>query len=228
MTEYYTKIEDGKIQHFRTAVNHNGVEIVEGVFYNWLSESFHGCGNHEAAILKQKELSQQKTQEGYKRSQFAECLENTLSVYDKAKWHFDGDFPPELETFQGYVHTGMFLGWLIENNLVSDEFVSDNADRIKEFLDRNLTGSQVFEICCDGVLMLNDISETGNRFALGYFDFDNGLYLKDYEKTLLNGMPSLYHVEDTWENFDKIKEVIDKRYLEWKSMNNKKPFWKFW
>ena len=43
-------------------------------------------------------------------------------IYDKAKYHYEGDFPQELPMEQAFVHTGMFLSWIIDNNLFSDEF----------------------------------------------------------------------------------------------------------
>jgi len=30
-------------------------------------------------------------------------------VYDKAKWHYGGDYPKDLPIEQAFVHTGMFL-----------------------------------------------------------------------------------------------------------------------
>ena len=80
----------------------------------------------------------------------------------------------------------------------------------------------------DGVLHIDEISEIGNRFSLEYFDFGSGKYLKDYEKLLGKGLPSLFHVQDTWENYEKIKAVIDKRFLSWKSQTNQKHWWKVW
>ena len=122
----------------------------------------------------------------------------------------------------------MFLGWLIANDMVSDEFKSDHEEEIVAFKKQELTGSQIFERCCDGVLMLEDISELGNRFALHYFDFDKGQYLADYESTLVDGLSTMYHVADTWDNFKKLKAVLDKRFSGWKNQDNKKPFWKLW
>jgi hypothetical protein len=43
-------------------------------------------------------------------------------VYDKAKYHYDGKFPPELPTEQAFVHTGLYLGWLVDLNLYSADF----------------------------------------------------------------------------------------------------------
>jgi hypothetical protein len=228
MTTYLTKTEDGKTHHFRATVDNKGVGIVHGIFYNWLGKYFEGCGDNTSATARHKEIVEEKLKEGFQITEFAESLENTADVYDKAKWHFGGDFPDDLDDFQGYVHTGMFLGWLIDNDLMSDEFKSDHEEEIKEFGVKELTGSQIFERCCDGVLMLEDISELGNRFALHYFDFDKGKYLADYEATLSSGLPTMYHVADEWNNYIKLKVVLDNRFSDWNNQKNKNPFWKLW
>ncbi|MEK4048732.1 hypothetical protein ABEO94_12310 [Bacillus pumilus] len=57
------------------------------------------------------------------------------------------------------------------------------------------------------------LNAEGNEFAQDYFDFEHGLCLDDYEETF-SAAESVYHVEDRWENYDKIKEVIQKRYID--------------
>ena len=217
MTTYLTKTEDAKTHHFRVAADNNGVAIVHGVFYNWLGKYSEGCGDPDSAIARQKQIVEEKLNEGYQITTFIEGPENTIDVYDKAKWHYGGDIPEDLDQFQGYVHTGMFLGWLIDNDLVSDEFREDHAEKIKNFKHHQLTGSKIYEEGCDGVLMIEDVSELGNRFALSYFDLDKGEYLNDYEIALAQNLPSLYYVNDTWENYMKLKQIIDKRFEDWKS-----------
>lgn len=224
MTTYLTKIEDDKTHHFRVTVDNNGVDIVHGVFYNWLGKYFEGCGDNATAIQRQKQLVEDKTKEGFLITEFTQTFENTTDVYDKAKWHYDGEFPNDLDKFQGFVHTGMFLGWLADNDLMSDQFKSDFEIEIQEFKNQKLTGSQIFATCCDGVLMLEDVNELGNRFALHYFDFDKGQYLADYEATLSANLQTMYHVADTWDNYNKLKAVLAKRFTDWKNQNNERPF----
>jgi hypothetical protein len=65
--------------------------------------------------------------------------------------------------------------------------------------------------------MLEDLNESGNRFALDYFNFENGEYLADYEAMLGILRPTIYHVADTWDNYQIIKPVIDKRFSDWQS-----------
>lgn len=41
--------------------------------------------------------------------------------------------------------------------------------------------------------------------------------MHDYEATLAGNLPTTYHVPDTWETYEKIKPVLDKRFQEWKA-----------
>jgi hypothetical protein len=215
VTTYLTKTENGQLHHFRATVEETGVEMVQGVFYNWLNRHWHNYDNEQAALAAQKELVASKLAEGFIMAEYEPIPENTIDVYDKAKWHFGGDFPEGLDAFQGYVHTGMFVGWLIDHELVSAAFKKDFAAEINSFRQQQHTGAQIYQSCCDGALMLEDLNETGNRFALAYFNFDTGEYLSDYEATLGMDVPTIYHVKDTWSNYQKLKVIIDFRFDAW-------------
>src|SRR4051794_15077916 len=126
-------------------------------------------------------------------------------VYDKAKYHYDGEFPAELDIEQAFIHTGMFLGWLIDQDLCSEWFKKELDGYISAFKAREITGRKVFE-ACDGVLMDEMLSEEGNHFAQQYFDFERGAYLRNYEELLGKGLPTMYHVADSWPNYEKLKK----------------------
>ena len=49
------------------------------------------------------------------------------------------------------------------------------------------------------------------------FDFDKGKYIHDYIELLQGDLPSEFHIEYNEENYQRMKEVIDRRYKEWKS-----------
>ncbi|MFJ7736466.1 hypothetical protein ACIQ2D_08980 [Lysinibacillus sp. NPDC097287] len=138
-----------------------------------------------------------------------------IVVYDKAKYHYQGEFPNDISYDQAFVHTGMFLGWIIDNNLFSEEFKEETQIEINKFRQRDISGTQIYKIW-DGVLVDDMLNDEGNKFAKFYFDFETGLYLKDYEEIFQN-IDTLYHVNDNWENYFKIKEVIDRRFKEYKS-----------
>jgi hypothetical protein len=70
---------------------------------------------------------------------------------------------------------------------------------------------------CDGKFTDEDLNEEGNAFASEYFDLEKGAYLADYEATLGAGLRDLYHVSDTWENYERLKPILDRRLSEWRS-----------
>ena len=144
-------------------------------------------------------------------------------VYDKAKWHYEGDYPSDLPESQAFVHTGMFFGWLIEHELVSSDFAEDFAQEISQFKGREVTGPRLFEVV-DGALVDDMLNEEGNAFAAHYFDFQKGRFVADYDELFCSMLPSMYHVEDTWSNYEKLKNRIDQRYAEWKEPPRKRRF----
>ncbi len=136
-------------------------------------------------------------------------------VFDKAKWHYEGDFPSDLSKEQAFVHTGIFLGWVIDAGLYSEEFADDFAKEIHRFKARKLTGPGVYQVA-DGVLTDDMLNEEGIAFAQVYFDFEKGKYLKDFGTLLARELPTEYHVQDTWDNYDRLKPQIDKRFEAWR------------
>lgn len=142
-------------------------------------------------------------------------------VFDKAKWHFEGDYPDDLGAEQAYVHTGLFLGWIIDNHLYSSDFEEEFAKEITKFKARQMTGPDVYK-AGDGVFMDEMLNDEGLEFAQAYFDFDKGEYLKDYEKVLTKKLPTMYHVKDSWENYNLLKPCIDKRFAAWRQKRGSK------
>jgi hypothetical protein len=139
--------------------------------------------------------------------------------YDDASWHSGGNFPKDLPPEAGATHAGMFLAWALLSGLAGDIHVTDFPEGIPKLRNRTVTPGAFFLAACDGKFTDEDLNETGNAFAAFYFDLDKGKYLADYEGTLGSGLANLYYVKDTWQNFDKLKPVLDQRFREWQGSN---------
>ena len=136
--------------------------------------------------------------------------------YDDASWHSGGNFPTDLPEKAAATHSGMFLAWALLRGMVGDEHAEDFADDLDELRSRKVTpGAYLMRL--DGKFTDGELNGEGNGFASHYFDLERGQYLRDYEMTLAQGLPSSYHVADTWENFDRLEPVIDARYQAWRS-----------
>ena len=140
-----------------------------------------------------------------------------MAVYDKARWHCEGDFPKGLPTTQGYVHIGFYLGWIIDRGLAGSLLLEDFADEVAQYRTHAITSTRLLQIT-DGVLDDQMLSEEGDRFTAHYYGDSDGGYLSDYLATFPQ-MESLYHVEDTTENFEAIKKKRDVRYEAWKAIS---------
>lgn len=137
------------------------------------------------------------------------------TIYDNAKKHFLGNFPDSLPIEQAYLHIGMYLGWIIEHQLYSDYFEEEAETEIYRFMRRDIPATILSEIW-DGYLGFELFSKEGNMFT--YYYYGGGLYKKDYESTIANDLPSIYHVKDSWENYDRVSKRITERFEDWKKL----------
>jgi hypothetical protein len=147
-----------------------------------------------------------------------------LHVYDKAKYHDESIQQAGLPEEHATHHTIYFLRWLIENDLMDTSEEQDYGDVLQKFKSGEKSLYDVYNWwdCC---LISDMLTDEGNAFAMHYFDFERGKYLKDYTGTLQGDLPSEFHIPYTEENYQKLKPLIDRRYQEWKSSPKKKKWW---
>ncbi len=147
-------------------------------------------------------------------------------VYDKAKYHFETIEKNELPEIHAYIHTGLYLGWLVESELLDEEFLDDFGEDIPKFLSKEITAPELFALW-DGALFDDMLNEEGNRFSQYYFDFETGEYINDYMTIVAKDLPSEFHVENSWDNYNVVKKMVTERFYEWKNPPSKK-WWQFW
>ena len=139
--------------------------------------------------------------------------------YDDASWHYGGTFPADLPDVAGATHIGMFVAWALLSGLGGEIHTEECPEGLDQLRDRVLTPGLFFYRVCDGKFTDEDLNEEGNRFANAYFDLEKGGYLADYGETLGEEGRDLYYVADTWENFERLKPVLDARFSTWKNSN---------
>ena len=136
--------------------------------------------------------------------------------YDDASWHSGGEFPATLSRDAAATHAGLFLAWALLADLGSAYHVVDCAEDLERLRARKLTPGQYFLSVCDGQLTNEDFSREGNAFAKAYYQQEGASFLGDYQEYLAKGLPSDYHVADSWVNFDKLTPVLDRRLANWR------------
>ena len=136
--------------------------------------------------------------------------------YDDASWHYGGDFPQDLPNEAGATHAGMFFVWALLHDLGGSLHVHDSPDDYAKLKSREFTPGEFFLRNCDGKLTDEDFNADGNGFAASYFDLESGAYIRDYMEILTKGLPSVYHVPDTWDSYDRLSPAINTAYEEWR------------
>jgi hypothetical protein len=136
-------------------------------------------------------------------------------VYDLAKNHFLGDFPASLPIEKAYLHIGIYMGWIIDNDLYSEYFEDEASTEIYRFKRRDI-GCIILAEIWNGALSHELFNDDTNLFTFYYYA--GGIFKKDYTEVLVKSHKTIYHVDDTWENYNKISKRISERYEEWLSI----------
>jgi hypothetical protein len=142
--------------------------------------------------------------------------------YDDASWHYGGNFAEDLPPEAGATHIAMFLAWAAGSNLLGDLHTDEDPELLVGLLARSMTPGCWFITACDEKFTEEDLNAEGNAFAAAYYveaEAPGALepkYLADY----CNAFPEfgdVYRVPDSWESFERLKPLLDKRYADWKS-----------
>ncbi|HKN57764.1 MAG TPA: hypothetical protein VJV97_02870 [Gemmatimonadaceae bacterium] len=140
-----------------------------------------------------------------------------MANIDRADWHYGGNYPAGLPPENAGTHIGMYLAWIVHRNLGSKELAQLSGDTYSWVLSREVTGRDLLFTKLDEKFFYQLLSPEGEAFTRSYYE-SNG-YANDYDRVLGADLPSLYHVKDTWENFDKLAPVLDERLAAWRALN---------
>ena len=145
---------------------------------------------------------------------------------DKGDWHFLAEaFPKDAPQEKGGTHMGIYLAWIINNDLIGELYTDECMTEIGMVKERIITGRTFLINECDFCLTDEEFNDDGLAFTLYYYS-DNNLnndkvvkqYLMDYAEMFIKEPMTFWDVEDIWENYDKISPVIDERFRSWKAV----------
>ena len=92
----------------------------------------------------------------------------------------------------GGTHIGIYLAWIIHRRLGSKTLEKLDEKFLSELLNKEV-----------------------RDFTRDYYESNE--YLNDYDQTLGGGLETLYQVSDTWDNYDRIAQVLDERLQAWRN-----------
>lgn len=136
---------------------------------------------------------------------------------DRMDWHYGGDFPEGLPDENGGTHIGLFLAWIINHRLEGEFHQEESTEALEQVRKREITGRTFLIDMCDEKFWEEDLSKEGLAFTNFYYEDNEGGYFSDYQKILSADLPTIYHAEDSWENYDRIAPAITAAYQRWKN-----------
>jgi hypothetical protein len=140
--------------------------------------------------------------------------EPSVIEYDLWRWHTEGDFPQDQPPEQGYVHIGMFLVWLIDHDLLDDDWVARSGVKpaVTAISERQGTACALRDVT-DGRLASDMLTPEGQAFAGAYYAPEYG-YARDWRRGF-GRRADHYAVPDDWETYEWIGPLIERRYAQW-------------
>lgn len=142
-----------------------------------------------------------------------------MSSIDKCDWHCWWDYPTGIADENGGTHIGMYLNWIIDAALISDYHLENSLKELHQVQNQEINWRDFLFNICDGKFGEFDLNQRGIDFTKFYY---NDSYYKDYFKVLWDSQTkSLYHIENTWDNYNKIRSTINIKFYLWKLISIK-------
>ena len=115
------------------------------------------------------------------------------------------------------MHTGFFLAWLVDRDMVSGLIADESADLISALRSRRGRPGDLYAKW-DGVLVPEMLNDEGNAFARAYYE---QRFFDDYASLFPEA--DAYKVRGTWKNYDRLAPLLDVRLAEWRAGIGRTP-----
>jgi len=109
----------------------------------------------------------------------------------------------------------MYIAWIINNGLASRKLEKYAGKSLPLLRNRKITGRVLLFCELDEKFFDSLLTKEGKEFTRDYYETQS--YYTDYDEVLGGSLPTTYHVEDSWENYDRIAGVIDQRFATWRA-----------
>ena len=138
-------------------------------------------------------------------------------AFDKMDWHAV-TFPDSIPYENAGTHIGMYLAWLVNNEMIQKEWYDDFSDEFERVKNRDMSGRDMLMECFDETLLEDLMTDEAFEFTSDYYD---SAYVDDYAQVLsgedTDSEFAVYLHEDSWENYDKVEAVINTKFEQWKN-----------
>src|SRR5687768_4980779 len=93
-----------------------------------------------------------------------------MANIDRADWHYGGQYPKDLPTENGGTHIGVYLAWVLNRDLGSEELKEYVAPQLSAFRQREITGRDLLFTELDEKFFSSLLSDEGRAFTAEYYE----------------------------------------------------------
>ena len=131
-------------------------------------------------------------------------------IAQDAGWHYADDGSPRHAPW-----TGLFLACSATRDLLSRDFKAYYDAEIQALTERLLTPARFFQLCCDSLLVDEDLSRQGKAFAAHYLGRRAPSLPDDLAQVL--GVVGIDEPGASWEHYDLLAPRLDQRFAQWQA-----------
>lgn len=102
------------------------------------------------------------------------------------------------------VHMGMYMTWIIKNNMIGEIHLNKNTNYLKSVCEEKMTGTEFILNCCCSKILGCDFNEEGLNFTKQYYD----KYINKFSETCILIYNDIYCMEDTWDNYKIVENIL--------------------
>ena len=142
--------------------------------------------------------------------------------FEEAIEHFDGASQRDIMPLLGF-----YFCWAACSDLLGELHLDNSALDFTLLKERGITPLSVTDII-DSKLGDEDFNTDGRAFSAVYL---KKRYFEDFTKAFIEETAEThpFAVSDTWENYERIAQRIEKRFIAWQSGKDiNKPWWRIW
>jgi hypothetical protein len=110
------------------------------------------------------------------------------------------------------VYCELYLKWVIESNLYSDDFLKKAGPEIHYFKTNKVISAALISKIWIYYVEIELVKKRGNHFT--YFYYTTGLYQYDYRQ-VSKDVPGLPQANALQLRYDKLEVVMNNRFREW-------------
>lgn len=191
-----------------------GRAVIHQALDSWLDGHDRGNDPADVAILV-RALAKAKKLENVPQSEMPPVTREVVSEidsteservkFDDASWHLEGSFPDDVPPQNSYVFGGMLLTFLALRGLMAGPISKEFKKELAELSRRKVTPGRFYDVL-GGSIGSDMVTERGHRFLKKYVGLgSSSKYAGDFHAAIAVDLPTIYHVKDSWENYDKLE-----------------------